>query len=336
MRKRFIRFLGSCLVVLAVPACLHGELVRAGSEFQVNTYIFSFQRYPGVAVDNEGDFVVAWTSYGQDGHARGVFARRFSSSGAALATEFQVNSYTSSSQGYPVGDFRQRRQLRRGLDQHRSGRLRLRGLRAALQLRGHAAGHRVPRQRLHLRQPIGSGRSVQQWRSRSCRRRQRWLRGGLAQFRAGRQRERHIRPALRCHRRGSGAGVHGQQLHQLVAELPHARPRRQRRLRRHLAESRPGRGHQRDLRASLHVLGQPPGRRVPGQQPNLRHPALSQRGSRRQRRLRHRLAELRPGRSERRNLCSPVHLERLGVDRRSPDQHVHHSGAALSRCRPRR
>jgi hypothetical protein len=54
-----------------------------------------------VAIDNDGDFVIAWTSYGQDGHARGVFARRFSASGAAVATEFQVNTYTSGTQAYP-------------------------------------------------------------------------------------------------------------------------------------------------------------------------------------------------------------------------------------------
>jgi hypothetical protein len=100
-RNGFVRFMLSCLVVLAVPASAHAELVRAGSEFRVNTYILSFQRYPGVAVDDEGDFVVAWTSYGQDGSGRGVFARRFDSSGAALATEFQVNTYTSITQGYP-------------------------------------------------------------------------------------------------------------------------------------------------------------------------------------------------------------------------------------------
>jgi hypothetical protein len=54
-----------------------------------------------MAVDSDGDFVVVWHSYGQDGEDIGLFARRFSSAGAALATEFQVASYTSDSQAQP-------------------------------------------------------------------------------------------------------------------------------------------------------------------------------------------------------------------------------------------
>jgi hypothetical protein len=51
-----------------------------------------------VGADAAGDFVVAWHGEDQDGSAFGVFARRFSSAGDALAGELQVNTYTSSSQ----------------------------------------------------------------------------------------------------------------------------------------------------------------------------------------------------------------------------------------------
>jgi len=68
------------------------------TEFQVNTRTTNYQGLPSVAADDDGDFVVAWQSFLQDGDANGVFARRFSSVGAALATEFQVNSYTTGSQ----------------------------------------------------------------------------------------------------------------------------------------------------------------------------------------------------------------------------------------------
>ena len=51
-----------------------------------------------MAAEADGDFVVAWNSFGQDGASFGVFARRFSSAGVPLAGEFQVNTYTTSSQ----------------------------------------------------------------------------------------------------------------------------------------------------------------------------------------------------------------------------------------------
>ncbi len=57
---------------------------------------------PSVASEANGDFVVVWQSNGQDGGRadHGVFARRFSSTGTPLATEFQVNTYTSERQAY--------------------------------------------------------------------------------------------------------------------------------------------------------------------------------------------------------------------------------------------
>jgi phosphoheptose isomerase len=101
MRIAVARFLTSCVVGLAVPACLLGELITAGAEFQANTRVIGSQNYPAAAVDQQGDFVITWQSYGQDGANRGVFARRFSSAGVGLGIEFQVNTYTSNTQSYP-------------------------------------------------------------------------------------------------------------------------------------------------------------------------------------------------------------------------------------------
>ena len=38
---------------------------------------------------------------GQDGDLWGVFGQRFDSSGSAIGSEFQVNTHTTSYQGYP-------------------------------------------------------------------------------------------------------------------------------------------------------------------------------------------------------------------------------------------
>jgi hypothetical protein len=74
---------------------------RVGGEFQANTFRTQEQRNPWVAADDNGDFVITWHSYLQDGSARGVFAKRFSSLGEPIAAEFRVNSVTSSVQEYP-------------------------------------------------------------------------------------------------------------------------------------------------------------------------------------------------------------------------------------------
>ncbi|MBK8205281.1 MAG: tandem-95 repeat protein [Planctomycetes bacterium] len=72
--------------------------VPAGGEFQINTTTFDGQVYPSVALDADGDFVVAWTSPFQDGDMAGVFARRYTSAGVPVTGEFQVNTTFVSSQ----------------------------------------------------------------------------------------------------------------------------------------------------------------------------------------------------------------------------------------------
>jgi len=79
--------------------------VPTGGEFQVNSFTPGFQSSPAVAFDSTGGFVVVWQSNGDAPAGRdpdGVFARRFDSSTVPVGDEFQVNSYTTGSQGQPV------------------------------------------------------------------------------------------------------------------------------------------------------------------------------------------------------------------------------------------
>ena len=71
-----------------------------GPEFRINTYTTANQGHagPSVAVDPSGNYVVTWSSYGQDGDGFGVFAQRYSSAGVPLGLEFRVNTSTSSHQ----------------------------------------------------------------------------------------------------------------------------------------------------------------------------------------------------------------------------------------------
>lgn len=75
--------------------------VAQGGPIHVNVRTTFWQYQPSVAIDEAGNFVVAWRSQQQDGSGDAVYARRFSSAGLALGTEFRVNTYTTGSQITP-------------------------------------------------------------------------------------------------------------------------------------------------------------------------------------------------------------------------------------------
>ncbi|WP_018344132.1 T9SS type A sorting domain-containing protein [Cytophaga aurantiaca] len=72
----------------------NAEGVAQGTEFIVNTYTTSTQRYPDIAMDSDGDFVITWGSLLQDGSSSGVYAQRYNASGIAQGGEFRVNTTT--------------------------------------------------------------------------------------------------------------------------------------------------------------------------------------------------------------------------------------------------
>jgi hypothetical protein len=74
--------------------------VPVGPEFRVNTYTSNAQRFPAIAVDGSGGFVVAWLSSSQY-NSDDVLAQRFDVSGAKVGGEFRVNTYTTGQQARP-------------------------------------------------------------------------------------------------------------------------------------------------------------------------------------------------------------------------------------------
>ena len=75
--------------------------VAQGSEFLVNTTTVNNQRDPSVAIDADGDFVIAWQSNGQDGSGYGIYAQRYNASGVAQGSEYIVNTTTALGQSNP-------------------------------------------------------------------------------------------------------------------------------------------------------------------------------------------------------------------------------------------
>jgi len=82
-------------------------------EFRVNTYTTSSQGSASIAMDTDGDFIVAWDSYGQEVGAVGfgVYAQRYNSAGVPQGAEMHINTFTTSYQRTPdvatdaVGNF---------------------------------------------------------------------------------------------------------------------------------------------------------------------------------------------------------------------------------------
>jgi hypothetical protein len=74
--------------------------VAQGCEFRVNTTTAGDQMYSSAAMDAQGDFVITWSSNGQDGSGWGVYAQRYSPLGCAVGCEFQVNTTTAGDQMY--------------------------------------------------------------------------------------------------------------------------------------------------------------------------------------------------------------------------------------------
>ena len=99
-----LRFWPVLLLTLAVASSSTVALAQAkrGGEFQINTTTGGFQRNAAIAVDPEGDFVVVWESYGQDGSGPGVVARRFGPRGTVQSPELPINSFTLATQATPV------------------------------------------------------------------------------------------------------------------------------------------------------------------------------------------------------------------------------------------
>jgi hypothetical protein len=71
-----------------------------GDEIAVNNVTASSQRNPSIALDADGDFVVAWHSNVAGSHE--IRARRFSADGTALGDELAINTLTTGDQLAPA------------------------------------------------------------------------------------------------------------------------------------------------------------------------------------------------------------------------------------------
>ncbi len=96
-----VQMIPAALLLLLAPIS-RAQPIPVGGEFQINSHTTEHQNRLDVAADAEGNFVVVWQSWLQDGDAYGIHSQRFDAAGQPLGGEFQVNSFTPSFQTYPA------------------------------------------------------------------------------------------------------------------------------------------------------------------------------------------------------------------------------------------
>lgn len=68
-----------------------------GLYFRVNDYETDEQRYPSIATDRNGNYIVTWSSHNQDGSSWGIYAKKYYSNGSS-SNETLVNTVTNGTQ----------------------------------------------------------------------------------------------------------------------------------------------------------------------------------------------------------------------------------------------
>ncbi len=71
-------------------------------EFQVNTTTDNDQRFPDVAVADNGRYVITWMSFDQDGDGWGIYYKMYNAAGIAITAETLANVTTTGQQQFPT------------------------------------------------------------------------------------------------------------------------------------------------------------------------------------------------------------------------------------------
>jgi hypothetical protein len=85
---------GRIVLGMAVVAAMSGAAwaqVKAGGEFQVNTYTTGLQLFSVIAVERDADFTIAWV--GSDSSDSGVLGQRFDAAGARRGKSWRAGAW---------------------------------------------------------------------------------------------------------------------------------------------------------------------------------------------------------------------------------------------------
>lgn len=89
------------VVAYDIKARLFNQNTPSSGDLTVNTTSANTQSNPAAAIKTNGEFIVVWDSWYQDGSDRGVYAQRFDANGNKTGAEFRVNNTIAYSQTKP-------------------------------------------------------------------------------------------------------------------------------------------------------------------------------------------------------------------------------------------
>jgi hypothetical protein len=75
------------------------------SRLDVNSTTIHTQTKPDVAIDQDGNFIVVWESWYQDGSNKGIYGQRYNSELIKVGSEFLINTTTLYSQANPTVEY---------------------------------------------------------------------------------------------------------------------------------------------------------------------------------------------------------------------------------------
>lgn len=105
---RNTHWIGTAVVLLSCVAASRADVVRAGEdawnryEWRASTFAVSSQSESALALDDEGNLTVVWSSRRQQAGQYGVYAQRFAPNGVAIGAETCINLWTQSHQWLPA------------------------------------------------------------------------------------------------------------------------------------------------------------------------------------------------------------------------------------------
>jgi subtilisin-like proprotein convertase family protein len=73
-------------------------LVQDLADTTIGTFVKGQQNQPSMASDAAGNYVIVWTTGGQDGSGNAIYGRRYNAAGVPLGVEFQINSVSAGDQ----------------------------------------------------------------------------------------------------------------------------------------------------------------------------------------------------------------------------------------------
>ena len=76
--------------------------VPLGGDILVNTYTNFHQITPAIATLTDGNVIVVWASFNQDGSLLGIYGQRLNAAGQKLGAEFRINQVTTYNQRTPA------------------------------------------------------------------------------------------------------------------------------------------------------------------------------------------------------------------------------------------